>query len=115
MKAYKIYTESEYGFEEDVSYSNNYNKAIQKFNNLVRQTISEVTLIDKEDFSDEIQYFKEYESNCEIICRSYPVLIYKRNDKIIAVIMYWNLTNYEYQEHDICSHNVILEEINIEE
>lgn len=115
MKGYKIYIESEYGFEEDVTYSINYDKAIQKFNNYIRKVMSETDLISKEDFSEQIAYFKDNENDYEIICRSYPIFIYKRNNKMIATLMYWTRTSYEYQEYDIVGENIILEEINIEE
>ena len=79
MKIYKIYTQYKMGFEEDIEYKKSINKATQYFNNLIRKTLKEVEVVDKDDFSDNIAEFREnienWHKDCEIICRKYPILI----------------------------------------
>lgn len=105
------------GFEGDIEYKKSINKATQYFNNLIRKTLKEVEVVDKDDFSNNIAEFRDNienrDQNCEIICRKYPLLIYKQGNKIIALIDYWARTSYEYQEYDIEHEKVILEEIEI--
>lgn len=117
MRIYKIYANCPMGFESDVEYKKNYNKAIQSFNNLIRKTLKEVEVVDRDDFGDRIADFREnienWHKDCEIICRKYPLLVYKKGNKTIASIDYWSRTSYEYQEYDIESEEVVLEEIEI--
>ena len=117
MKIYKVYSECMMGFQGNIGYKKSINKATQYFNDLIRKTIKEVEIVDKYDFSEGIANFKEnienWHKDCEIICRKYPLLIYKQGNKTIAVIDYWARTSYEYQEYDIESEQVILEEIEI--
>lgn len=105
------------GFEGDIEYKKSINTATQYFNNLIRKTLKEVEVVDKDDFSDSIAEFREnienWHTDCEIICRKYPILIYKDKNETIAVIDYWSKTSYEYNEYDIESEQIILEEINI--
>lgn len=119
MKIYKVYSQCMMGFESDTEYKKSIDKATQCFNDLIRKTIKEVNIVDKDDFSDSISNFKEnIEScykDCEVICRKYPLLIYKQENKKIAVIDYWTRASYEYQEYDIESEHIILEEIEISE
>ena len=117
MKIYKVYSQCMMGFESDTGYKKSIDKATQYFNDLIRKTLKEVDIVDKDDFSDSIANFKDnienWHKDCEVICRKYPLLIYKQDNKKIAVIDYWARTSYEYQEYDIESEHVILEEIEI--
>lgn len=117
MKIYKIYSECMMGFEGDIEYKKSINKATQYFNDLIRKTLKEVDVVDEDDFSDSIANFKgnieNWHEDCEVICRKYPLLIYKQGNKKIAVIDYWARASYEYQEYDIESEQIILEEIEI--
>ena len=62
------------GFESDTEYKKSIDKATQYFNDLIRKTIKEVNIADKDDFSDNISNFKENIENCykdcEVICRN---------------------------------------------
>lgn len=117
MKIYKVYSQCMMGFEGDTEYKKSIDKATQYFNDLIRKTLKEVNIIDKDDFSDSIANFKDNIENCykdcEVICRKYPLLIYKQCNKKIAVIDYWTRTSYEYQEYNIESEQIVLEEIEL--
>lgn len=117
MKIYRVYSRCMMGFEGDIEYKKNINKATQYFNDLIRKTIKEVDVVDKDYFIDGLVNFREnienWHKDCEIICRKYPVLIYKRGNKTVAVIDYWEKVSYEYNEYDIGSEQIILEEIEI--
>ena len=117
MKIYKIYNECMMGFERNIEYKKSIDTATQYFNDLIRKTLKEFEIVDKYDFSDSIANFKDnienYYKDCEVICRKYPLLIYKQGNKKIAVIDYWARTSYEYQEYDIESEQIVLEEIEL--
>ena len=117
MKIYRIYSQCMMGFEGDVEYKKNINNAIQCFNDLIRRTIKEVDIVDKDYFSNGIAEFREnienWHKDCEIICRKYPILIYRKDNKMIAVIDHWEKASYEYNEYDIETEKIILEEIEI--
>ena len=113
MKVYKIYSECMMGFEGDIEYKKSINKATKYFNDLIRKNLKEVEIVDKDDFGDAVSVFREWHEDCEIICRKYPLLIYKQNNKKIAVISYWARVSYEYQEYDIENVKIVLEEIEI--
>lgn len=117
MKIYKVYSQCMMGFEGDTEYKKSIDKATQYFNDLIRKTLREVDIIDKDDFSDSIANFKDNIENCykdcEVICRKYPLLIYQQGNKKIAVIDYWRRTSYEYQEYGIESEQIVLEEIEL--
>ena len=131
MKGYKIYEELRWGGESsETKHSVNYSKAIQIFNDLIKKAIKEnkEDLVDKEDFGQEIldlrenqkfdkKLYKDGSRDFEIICRKYPLIIYKYNktNKMVANIHFWERTSYEYQEYDIESQTFILEEIEIVE
>lgn len=117
MKIYKVYSQCRMGFESDIEYKKSIDKATQYFNDLIRKTLKEVEIVDKDDFSDSIAHFKEniekWHEDCEVICRKYPLLIYKQGSKKIVVIDYWARTSYEYPEYDIESEQIVLEEIEL--
>ena len=117
MKIYKIYTECQMGFEGDIEYKKSINKATQYFNNLIRKTLKEVEVVNKDDFSNNVAEFRDnienWHKDCKIICRKYPILIYKKKNKTIAVVDHWEKVSYEYNEYDIESEQIILEEIEI--
>ena len=117
MKIYRVYSQCMMGFEGDIEYKKSINKATQYFNDLIRKTIKEVDVVDKDYFIDDLVNFREnienWHKDCEIICRKYPVLIYKHGNKTVAVIDYWEKVSYEYNEYDIKSEQIILEEIEI--
>lgn len=118
MKAFKIYATDRIGFENEVVYACNYNKAIQLFNNAIRKELFNAgdDVVDKDDFGQEIREFKKYNKDREIICRKCPVLIHRKNDdekSKIANIVRWEKTSYEYNEYEILSNSIILEEIEI--
>ena len=110
MKIYKVYSQCMMGFESDIEYKKSIDKATQYFNDLIRKTLKEVEIVDKDDFSDSIEKWHE---DCEVICRKYPLLIYKQGSKKIVVIDYWARTSYEYPEYDIESEQIVLEEIEL--
>lgn len=117
MKIYRIYTQCMMGFDGDVEYKKDINNATQYFNNLIRKTLKEVTIIDKDDFSSSVEEFKKdienWHKDYEIICRKYPLLIYKKKNKTIAIINHWTKASYEYNEYDIETEKILLEEIEI--
>ena len=117
MKIYKVYSQCMMGFESDTEYKKSIDKATQYFNDLIRKTIKEVNIVDKDDFSDSIANFKDnienYYKDCEVIWRKYSLLIYKKKKKKIAVIDYWTRASYEYHEYDIESEQIVLEEIEL--
>lgn len=117
MKIYKVYSQCMMGFEGDTEYKKSIDKATQYFNDLIRKTLREVDIIDKDDFSDSIANFKDNIENCykdcKVICRKYPLLIYQQGNKKIAVIDYLRRTSYEYQEYGIESELIVLEEIEL--
>ncbi|QEZ68012.1 hypothetical protein D4A35_03320 [Paraclostridium bifermentans] len=129
MKGYKIYEELRWGGESsETKHSVNYGKAIQIFNDFIKKATKEnkEDLVNEEDFREEIvdlrehqrfnkKLYKDGSRDFEIICRKYPVLIYKYNktNKMVANVYFWERTSYEYQEYDIESQTFILEEIEI--
>ena len=117
MKIYRIYSECRMGFDSNVKYKKDINSATQCFNDLIRKFLKEVDVVDKDDFSENITEFRDHIKNWnedyEIICRKYPLLIYKSKNKTIAVIDYFIKTFCEYEEYDITSENIVLEEIEI--
>lgn len=115
MNSYKIYEKDLMGYEGNVIYAKNYNKAIELFNATVKKAVDEAKgdIVNKEDFGDEIASFKEWNKDEEIISRKYPYLLYKKKDLLIAQVFYWERSSYEYQEHDIVNSTIILEEIAI--
>lgn len=112
----KIYVNNEWGTEKE-AYKINPKKAIQAFNNLIREEMKQVyEPIEKEDFSDEVASFKEWNKEDEIICRKCPLIIYKdKENKLVARIYSWDEPSYEEREQDIVSKEVILEQIEINE
>lgn len=117
MKIYRIYSQCMMGFDEDVKYKKNINSAIKYFNDLIRKTIKEVDIIDRDDFSNSVAELREnienWNKDCKIICRKYPILIYKKENKTIATIDYWRKVSYEYNEYDIETEAIVLEEIEL--
>lgn len=110
MKIYRIWSECMMGFEDNVQYRKNIHTATQCFNDLVRKLIKETDFVDEEDFQEEIQYLREsieeFHPEREIICRKYPVLMYKEGNKIVARC-------YKYNEGDAERYEVVLQEIEI--
>ena len=115
MIAFKIYKEDRMGFEYEVSYACKYNMAIQMFNNAIRKEYREAggDIVDRSDFSEEIIGFREYNKDSELICRTYPIIIHKKDKKLIAHIPQWENTSYEYNEYEILGDSIILEEIEL--
>lgn len=117
MLAYKVYKEDRMGFESDIVYACKNKKAIQLFNNVIRKELKDIggDIVNKEDFSEEVSGFREYNSDKELICRTYPLIIYKdnKNKRIIANIPYWEDTSYEYNEYEIIANSIVLEEIKL--
>ncbi|AUN06631.1 hypothetical protein EXN00_16650 [Clostridium botulinum] len=115
MKAYKVYQQDLMGYEGDIVYCKNYNKAIEVFNSVVKKAIADVAgdIVDKADFGDEIASFREWNKDVEIISRKYPYLLYRKKGLLTAQVFYWERASYEYQEYDIVNSIAILEEIEI--
>lgn len=117
MKIYRIWSECMMGFENNVQYRKNIGTATQCFNDLVRKLIKETDFVDEEDFQEKIQYLREsieeFHPEREIICRKYPVLMYKEGNKIVARIYFWQKTSYEYNEWDVERYEAVLQEIEI--
>lgn len=115
MKAYKIYEQDRMGYEGNILYAKDYNKAIELFNAAVKKAINDVKgdIVNKEEFGDEIASFREWNKDKKIISRRYPYLLYKLKNSLIAQVFYWERTSYEYREYDIVNSTVILEEIEI--
>ena len=112
MKAYRIYNQDIMGFESDIKYSLNYSKAIQIFNDKIREEYKENDVIDRFEFREVIQDFRKRD-DIEILCRTYPVIIYKKGNDIFASIWFWEKVLCEYDEYDIMSNPIILEEIEL--
>lgn len=118
MKAYKIYEDCQYGFESDVEYALKYDGAIRLFNDKVRKVVKEVKgdLVEQEDFSEQVHYLRANypgDNEVEIISRKMPYILYKRDNKLVAVVPFWEKSSYEYEEWDITDMTIILEEIEI--
>lgn len=115
MKAYKIYIQDRMGYEEDEEYASTYDKAIVIFNNKVRKTVKQLKgdLAKGEDFEEIVQDLRK--ENKKIICRKEPYLMYKtESNKLIAAVPYWEKQSYEYDEWDVVSEDIALEEIVIQ-
>ncbi len=119
MKAYKIYVQDRMGYEDDIFYAKTYDKAVQLFNNEIRKELKNAgdDAVDKVDFGEEISSFHEYNEDREIICRKCPILIHQKKDSKrlhrVANVPRWEKTSYEYNEYEIISDSVVLEEIEI--
>lgn len=117
MKIYKVYREFEMNCESDVQYMKNINGAIQYFNDLTRKYIKETDYIDKEYFEEAIEDLrngiKEFYTDREIVCRKYPLLMYKEKDKLVAQICFWSKCSYEFDEWDIEEYKIVLEKIKV--
>ncbi|MCE5221879.1 MAG: hypothetical protein LLF98_11630 [Clostridium sp.] len=118
MKAYKVYELCQYGFDNDTEYALKYDKAIRLFNDKVRKLVKEVKgdLVEQEDFSEQVHYLRADHpggNEVEIISRKMPYILYKKDNKLYAVIPFWEKTSYEYNEWDITHMTVVLEEIEI--
>ena len=117
MEAYKLYERDQMGYEGNIIYIKNYSKAIELFNQEVKNAVYEVKedMISIDDFRDKIKSFKEWSRNEEIISRKFPYLLYKKNKSLVAEAYYWQNTSYDHNEPEIFSLTVILEEIEIVE
>lgn len=117
MKAFKIYSEDRMGFENEIVYVCNYNKAIEIFNEKLREELKNIgdDVVNKQDFSEEVQEFREWNKDSELLCRKYPLLIHRPKDsnKIVGTIPYWTKTGYEYNEYEILGELITLEEIEL--
>ena len=117
MKGYTIYCQDRMGYEGNKTYALKYSKAIQEFNNLLRNSINEYDVVEKEEFSQEVIEFKEenmrINTDIELICRKCPFVLYRRKGELRARIFFWERTSYEYEEYDILTEEVILEEIEL--
>ena len=111
----KIYVNEIWGSEKE-TYKINPKKAIQVFNNLVREEMKQVyEPIGKQDFSEEVSNFKSWENEYELVFRKCPLIVYKQDNKLIARIYSWGEPSYEEREQDIASKEVILEQIEVTE
>lgn len=111
----KIYVNEMWGLEKE-TYKINPKKAIQAFNNSIREEMKQVyDTIEKEDFSDQVGIFKKWENEYELVFRKCPLIVYKKDNKLIARIYSWGEPCYEYGEADIESKEVILEQIEVTE
>lgn len=111
----KIYVNEMWGSEKE-RYKIDKNKAIQSFNDLVREEMRQVyETIDKGDFSEEVASFKHWEKDYELVFRKCPLIVYKKENKLIARIHSWGEPCYEYGETDIEYKEVILEQIEVNE
>ena len=123
MKGYKIYNQCEMGFEENIKYTVNYDKAVQMFNNSVRSELRNIKryIITKEEWGEHVQYFKEsiekYHEDKVILSRTYPFIMFTTKDrtKVTACIPYVYRSSYEYEEYDITESKTVLEVVELEE
>lgn len=124
MKGYKISIVGEYGFERGMQITINYDKAVQLWNDTVRRAISERDCLTSEDFSEEIQqwredkekpFLEEDKDRYEFLYGVAPIIVYKdkKNNSQIANVYYGYKSSYEYDEWDVNADSVILEEIEI--
>lgn len=115
MEAFKIYKLDKMGYDYEISYALDYDKAIQIFNDYIRKEHKAASkfIVDKTDFAEEISMFREYNKNAELICRTYPLIMYKSDIRITALIPQWEKTSYEYDEYDICGDLIVLETIEL--
>lgn len=121
MIGYRIYEEGQWGENPNkVTYTTNYDKAVQLFNDLVRRTFTESkdVLVDREDFSEEVANLKEeiklFNSNVEVVSRSYPYILTRdlTDNTLCARLYVWEQVSYEYTEYDIQTIALVLKEIN---
>ncbi len=114
MKIYKIYRRFENDYETDIQYKKTIHTATQYFNDLVRKYIKETEFVNEDYFKDEIRNLKkeikEFYSCRKIVCKKYPVLMYKEVNTLIDRICFfypskegWRIGHYE----------IVLEEIEI--
>lgn len=115
MKAFKIYKTDRMGFDYEITYACKYDKAIQIFNDDIRKEYKEVgeDIVDRIDFGEEVRVFRKYNKDSELICRTYPIIMHKKDKKLIAHIPQWEKTSYEYNEYEIVGDSIILEEIEL--
>lgn len=117
MKSYKLYEQDLMGYESNTIYLKSYNKAIQWFNNEVKNAVAEAgeDIVNKSGFSEQISSFRSWSKNEEIISRRYPYLLYKKDNRLIVQVFYWQNTSHEHSEYEILDLTIILEEIDIVE
>lgn len=113
MKAYRVYELCEYGFDDDIEYALKYDRAVTLFNDKVREVVKEVKedLVKQEDFSKQVHYLRvddPDDNEVKIISRKMPYILF-------AEVLFWERTSYEYNEWDIRSMRIVLEEIEIDE
>lgn len=115
MKTFKIYESDLMGYEGNVKYCKNYNKAIEVFNAAVKKAVNDVggDIVDKIDFGEEITSFREWNKDVEITSRKYPYLLYRKKDLLTALVFCWERASYEYEEYDIVNSTIILKKIEI--
>lgn len=77
MKAYKLYERDQIGYEGNIEYIKNYNKAIELFNQEVKNAVYEVKedMVSIDDFRDKIKSFKEWRRNEEIFIKKVSIFV----------------------------------------
>lgn len=118
MKGYKVYQLDSMGYEEGVTYIKDYNIAIKHFNLMIIDQMKKLDCIkDKYDFQEVTEDFKEgftiFREGLEIIAKRAPYMIYKQGKRLTAAIYYSYKCSYEYDEYDVDSQRIIIEEIEI--
>jgi hypothetical protein len=118
VNIFKVYVVDCMGYEGDTEiFATNYSRALEEFNNLVRETIKEAyEIVDKSEFSHLVSELREdkYKLIEEIICRKCPFILYKDKDgKLKANIYEWDEPSREYMEQDIICETVVLEKIEL--
>lgn len=128
MKGYKIAVYGCWGDVCDMQIAINQKKATQIWNDKVRERIRANDCLTSDDFGEDIQSWKEDKlggfiideedrDRYEFLYAVAPIIVYKdkKKNRQIANVYYSYKSSYEYDEWDVGTEEVVLEEIEIVE
>lgn len=113
MKAYRICSIDNLGFQENFEYRKTKVSAMQCFNCRIEKEIEEADedIVNIQDFNETVKNFKEFPATNKILHIKEPVIIYECSNGIKANV-YQYFTGSD-REKDIIAITVSLEEIEI--
>ncbi len=123
MKIYKVYMVSYGDYELEYPkavYTTNYDKAVQIFNDLLRDEYKEFYYcrLNEEEFREAIKRFRRWGMKRvgEFICRKYPFIMYKDiYGNLVVSIPYKEEKTCGCEGYNIKSNSLILKEIDVVE
>lgn len=93
------------GFEEEVSYFADKNKAIQEFNNILsKEKKNTIVPPDKEEFNKEVSSLEKNDDGWNLVRATYPIIVREKKG---------NLQGYMPISENIEPNIIILEEIKV--